>query len=608
VRRTLAALLAIASALGCDGRPRSAALDGTPEDTTETEADDESGDGVLLEFDLRRGVPESTDGDRLFSLPAARTYTGLVRAIERAHHDEDATGYFIRLGTTNLDLSRSAEIGRLFASLRKDTGKPALCHAHTLENASTWLAAQACDEIWLSPAGEATTVGLGGQSFYLKSALQKLKIKAEFLSMGRYKSAVETFTRDGSSEDARIALDAVLKDIRAAWLDGTVAGRAGHDVASALELGPWDATESMKKGLVDRVGFESEALGAAKSESAAGKVQTAFGRGKKSGGLDISEIVRIIAGAEPSTSKPHIAVVPAEGSITMSSGGLLSEGGITPTALGKVLRRLAEDDAVKAVVLRIDSPGGSPLASDLIWHDMMELRKKKPVVASVGEMAASGGYYIACAASRVVAERTSIVGSIGVFGGKVVVDETLAEVGVHAETHAPSPDPVAQRRAAYLSPLVPWDDETRSRVRAHMKSVYDLFLDRVATGRKLGLQAVKKVAEGRIWTGGQGLERGLVDELGGLGKALEIARTEAHLDEDAPVRVEGAAETLLETLLLGEGADQSEVRLALERLAARRARVVGKVVAPLRPFVGSLQGLLDGEAVAVALPVAIVVR
>jgi protease IV len=195
-----------------------------------------------------------------------------------------------------------------------------------------------------------------------------------------------------------------------------------------------------------------------------------------------------------------------------------------------------------------------------------------------------------------------------VFGGKIVIQQALASLGVNTEIFAPSPDPIARERAAYLSPLRPWDDATQERVRAQMTRVYDLFVERVAAGRKLDEAAVRKVAEGRIWSGRQSLERGLVDELGGLSHALDLARNAAKLDADAPVRVEGAAETLLETLMLGDGAQQSEVLAALQAYSARRALVLDKVPAPLRPFVGSLQGLIEGETVAAALPFGLIVR
>jgi protease-4 len=219
-------------------------------------------------------------------------------------------------------------------------------------------------------------------------------------------------------------------------------------------------------------------------------------------------------------------------------------------------------------------------------------------------MAASGGYYLACAAHKIVAQKTSIVGSIGVVGGKIVLDEALAKLGVNAYTLAASPEEGADLRAAYLSPLAPWNDEIRERLGAQIDSVYQLFMKRVSKGRGLTVAQIRKIAEGRVWSGTQGLEHKLVDEMGGLSRALAVARKLAELDDETPVRVEGSGESLLETLLLGDDAEESQVRTAIERLEARQARVLGKLSPRLRPFVGSLQPLLDGETVLAAVPMA----
>jgi protease-4 len=298
----------------------------------------------------------------------------------------------------------------------------------------------------------------------------------------------------------------------------------------------------------------------------------------------------------------------------MGAGGLLSDSGISAKSMQRIIKRLTNDDSVKAVVLRIDSPGGSALASDLLWHDLMELRKKKPLVASVGDLAASGGYYLACAATKVVAPRTSIVGSIGVLGGKIVVDDALAQVGVHAETIPASTAPGAANRAGYESPLTPWDDATREKVRRSMESIYELFLSRVAEGRGVPVDAIRAVAEGRIWSGAQGLKLHLVDELGGLGRSLALARQLGRLPDDIPVRVEGIQETLLENLLSDEDqstantTSEAAVEAALLRIAERRHLVLDHVAAPLRPYIASLAPLLEGENVVAALPYGIVVR
>jgi protease-4 len=608
MRPRWAALAAVA--IGCTGRPHSPRLDPATRagsDVAESSSNDKAGD--VVEFDLSGGLHEAQGAGLLLPLPASRTYAGLVREVERAATNTRGRGFLIRLGGATISWAHGEELGLAFQRLREKTGKPIVCHAHMLDNRGAWFAARACSRVWLSPAGDVDTVGIGGQVVYLKGALDKLKIHADFLHMGKYKSAAEALTQEGPSEEARQSLTNVLGSIRRTWLDGYQAARNGKDLAAALEDGPWGAEEALRRGLVDAVGYEDDARHDAEERAHTHHVVTAFG-GKHAdeSGLDVSALLRLITGPEGPTKKPHIAVVPAEGSITMGEGGLLSDSGITARAMQRVIRRLAADDAVKAVVLRIDSPGGSALASDLMWHDLMELRKKKPVIASVGDMAASGGYYLACTANKIVAERTSIVGSIGVLGGKIVIDEALASVGVHAETFPASTAAGAASRAAYLSPLSPWDDATREKVRRQMESVYELFLARVAEGRALPVESIRAVAEGRIWSGVQGQELRLVDELGGLGRALELARKLGSLDDEAPVRVEGLGETLLESLLVGDSADEATVKAAIAQIAERRHRVMDQVEGPVRPFVSSLAPLLEGEAAVAAMPFGLVVK
>ncbi|HEY0469124.1 MAG TPA: S49 family peptidase, partial [Polyangiaceae bacterium] len=227
----------------------------------------------------------------------------------------------------------------------------------------------------------------------------------------------------------------------------------------------------------------------------------------------------------------------------------------------------------------------------------------------VGNMAASGGYYIACASQRIFAERTSIVGSIGVFGGKINVAPAIEQFGIHAETFAASSEPGAAERAAFNSPLTAWDDATRERVRAQMQSIYDLFIARVAHGRQMSVEKVRASAEGHIWSGDQGRERGLVDEIGGLSEALAAARKAAHLDADAPVSVEGGRESLLDSLLLSDDASDADATAAFNRLnAAPATRLLSEIPEELRSFVSGLAPLAEHEHVAVALPYALRIR
>ncbi|HYQ31481.1 MAG TPA: S49 family peptidase, partial [Polyangiaceae bacterium] len=398
----------------------------------------------LVELDLTAGAPESSDGGALFRTPATQTYTGLIRIIGRALSDDKVRGVFVRLGEASFNLAESEELSRLLGRLRSK-GKPVVCHAHTLNNSSALLSARGCSKVWLSPAGDVSTIGIAAQMLYFHGIFEKLKVDVDFLHMGKFKSGAEPMTREGPSEEARASLVETLAAIRGAWLEESNEVKKSDALRSALEHGPWSAGEALERGLIDEIGFDGEALDSAKKAAKVSAVEVSFGPRAKSGaGLGVGDLLRVLSGASSSgDGQPRVAVVPAEGAITMEAGGPLQRGGITARALGKTLRRMQQDDSVKAVVLRIDSPGGSPLASDLLWHEMMELRKKKPLIVSVGSMAASGGYYIACASQTIFAERTSIVGSIGVFGGKVNVAPALDQFGIHAETFAASPEPGA---------------------------------------------------------------------------------------------------------------------------------------------------------------------
>lgn len=596
-------LFAAALVVGCHGRPRTESEGGPPK---------LAAGGQVAVVDLSRGAPESMEEGGLLPLPAQQTFVGLVRTLQRLERENEVGGLFVRIGEARYNFAQAAEVGRLLAQVRK-SGRSVVCHVHQLDNAQSWLVQQGCSEIWLSPAGDASTVGIAAQLTYLKGALDSLGVQADMLAMGRYKSGAEPLTREGPSEPSEQNLRETLESIRASWLEGVRSARPGERDAlvRALEDGPWTPEEAQKRKLVDRIGFPDEALEAAKKAASVESTSVAFGPGAEGRpSMNLAELVRILSGADRRAGgRPRIAVVPAVGSITMSSEGLLG-GGISARAMVRTLSRLRKDPAVRAVVVRMDSPGGSPLASDLIWRELMLMREEKPVIASVGGMAASGGYYIVSGASEIVAEPASIVGSIGVFGGKIVLQEALEKIGLHTVTFPASREPGAAARAAYLSPFTPWDDATRERIRQQMQSIYELFLARVAEGRGIEVDAVRANAEGAIFTAQIGEQRGLVDELGGLARALERARELAKLDEDTPVVVEGQAESLLDLLLLGEGADAGEVEAALARLRERRARELAGPIAwdRVRPFAAALAPLLAGEHVVAALPYAVELR
>lgn len=609
-------LIAVALAgAGCDGRaPRAS--------NVESARGGGKGAGIdgpaVAEIDLSRGVPEAR-ATSILGGSSRRSFVDLVRALRVLGGERAAAstkGVFVKLGAGGVGLARAQEIGRLLGEIRKT--KPVVCHADEYDNAAMLLAARGCSKIWISPAGGVETVGIAAQMIYARSLLDKLHVGVDFLQIGKYKGAEEPFTRDGPSPEARASLESALSGMRKGWLDDIGEGRK-PEVADAVEDGPFAPGEALARGLVDAVGYLDEAREDAKKLAGVERVASRFGGGEgaRGAGGGFLGVIRALAGSSH-IGTPHVAVVPASGSISMASSGSILGGsdGITERELGKILTQLTNDSATKAVVLRIDSPGGSALASDLLWNKLMKLRAKKTLIVSVGDMAASGGYYLSCAGQKIVAEPTSLLGSIGVVSGKFALGGTLEQLGVHAETIAAAPDPKRAARASYMSSMTSWDDATRERVRATMTSVYELFLQRVAAGRETTVDKIAPNAEGRVYAGVEAKERGMVDQIGGLSDAIDLAIKIAELPKDAPVDVVDDEPGLFDLLDEGPSAGGGESRSeAVARTAGRAAGeaivppLLGEIAPSARPFLGALAvPFLAGERVAAAMPYGISVR
>lgn len=568
-----------------------AACDGRPRHVDEVTESNEGGSLLaphVAELDLRDGATEAGSSS-LLGGSGANGFAELTAKIDELSTNGATRGVFVRLGGAAFAMARAEEFARIMGPLRQSM--PVVCHADGYGNASLLAVAGACSEVWLTPAGTVEAVGLAAQLVFARALFDKLGVKVDFMQEGRFKGAEEPFTRDEPSPDARSSLEAALGGIRRAWLDGIERGRGATAESLRLEDGPYTANDARDLKLVDKLGFEAEARDRTLELAGVKTRGVVFGRGNEphSG---LGELFRALAGT-PQLGIPHVTVVRATGAISMAGGaGLGSSEGITQQEFGPVLRRLARDPLTRAVVLRIDSPGGSALASDLLWREVMDLRKTKPVVVSIGGMAASGGYYIAAAANKIVAERTSIIGSIGVVMGKLVLGGTLAQAGVHV-TVVPAREG-GGARAAYGSPLVPWDDATRGKLEHAMKSTYRLFLERIAEGRGTNVSAIEPAAEGRIMAGDEAKERGLIDELGGLTEAIALARALAHEGPRLPVHIEREAGGFLE--LLRGGNDGEASRRRLEREAKAKAVEAWlsplDVAGPLRDDVLAFAGLL----------------
>jgi protease-4 len=605
--------LVLACVTACEGRPR------TEASAPQAKRQPRTGPAAAV-LDLSIGVPEVEPGGLLGVGPKRRSFDQLVRTIDELAKDKDVKSTFVRFGGATMGMARAVELGELLEGLKKT--KPVYCHADGYTNQTLLAAARGCSKIYVSPAGSVESIGIAAQMVYFRKLLaDELKLSIDFLQVGKFKGAEEPFTRDGPSEEARASLESVLGDLRVSWLDGIKKGRARPDVEAAAEDGPFAPAKAKERGLVDEVGYGDEALSALRAASGAVRDETRFGAGADAEEPeDLGDLLRILTGEGRAAP---VALIRAVGSISMSGGGGLlgGRGGITERDLGKQLARVEKDELVKVVVLRIDSPGGSALASDLLWHQIMKVREKKPVVVSIGEMAASGGYYLSCAGSTIFAEPTSIVGSIGVVGGKIGVGGALERWGVHVETFAANKGNAgAARRAAYESPMVAWDEPTRQRVLESMTSIYDLFLDRIhvgrsTMGRSMTVAQIAPSAEGRIFSGREAKARGLVDEMGGLAAAIAKAKELAKLPADARVQVLSQKSGFLEALEPGDGADdqgsfRGDARRAFVHAQGGAALVtmLESTAPDLVPFATSVAPLLEGERVVAAVPFALWVK
>jgi len=405
-----------------------------------------------------------------------------------------------------------------------------------------YYAMSGCDTIAIAPGGEVVVSGVAAVPIHVKGTLDRLGVQADFLHIGAFKGAAEPLTLDRPSREMSETLAAILDERFAALVDGIAEGRklTPAAVREIIDTAMFSADEALKARLIDKVAlfdpWRDEVLAGAQWNLVKVADEEPPGLGK------LMEVLGLVPRKRP--TDPHIALVYAVGSVVDGKGGgtLSARREIAPRTLGSALRILAADDSVKAIVLRIDSGGGSALASEILWQTVAEAKKVKPVVVSMGGVAASGGYYIGCGANKVFASRTTLTGSIGVVGGKLVIGRGLKKIGVSAF-------PLARgRRALIYSTLAPWNPDERGAVKKMMQSVYDLFVARVAEGRGVERAAVDAVAQGRVWTGRAALQHRLVDQLGGLEEALAEARTLSKIGEEVSLEVYPPPPTLLDWL------------------------------------------------------------
>ncbi|MBK9035913.1 MAG: signal peptide peptidase SppA [Myxococcales bacterium] len=437
--------------------------------------------------------------------------------LARLADDATLTGLVLRVDGVGASLPDLAELRAAIGAWRAK-GKKLYCHTEGAATAS-YLVLAACDRIALAPTGDVMLMGPSAMPVHLKGLLDRIGVTADFLHVGAYKGAAEPLTRDRPSKEMEEVLGAILDQryqTMVAMVSESRPALSPDAVRERIDEGLFPAERALAAGLVDEVTpFEAFRDGL-------GQPWTRIGvEAKDDDTAAMVKLARFI-GAVPAdrSTTDHVALVYALGDVVDGGGdGIMgARQQIASRTLVPTLRVLAADDHVKAVVIRIDSGGGSALASELIWHAVAEIKAKKPVVVSMSDVAASGGYYIAAGATKIFAQPDTLTGSIGVVGGKLAPGPALAKLGVTTY-------PMGRgKRATMFASLDPWTADEKVAVQAMMDATYRVFVGRVAAGRNKTPAEIEPIAQGRVWTGAQARQLGLVDELGGLAAAVAAAR------------------------------------------------------------------------------------
>lgn len=545
--------------------------------------------GCILEFNLRTMPAESNGFDPLLIISGGGRPMALrdaVAALHRGAEDPRVAGLIARVQLPPAPIGAVQELREAIAAF--SAVKPSVAWAETYPGTLSYYLATAFREIWMQPSGEAGLIGFASNAMFLRDALDKVGIEAQFVARGEYKSAADLFTEDGYTDANREAVTRMLESLQdQVWQ--AVAQSRQIDAGALDELAdkaPLLRDEALSSGLIDRIGFRDEAY--ARIAELAGVEGVSPESIDTADKLPRMHLARYAGTARPRLAppvpsipgrrgKPTIAVVSVEGPIVNGRGGPQglplgpsSAGGDT---IASALREVAADDEVSAIVLRVDSPGGSVTASETIWREVQRARDRgKPVVASMGSIAASGGYYVSMGADAIVANPGTITGSIGVITGKLVVRDLKDRLGVGSETLR------TNANADAWSIDAPFTDEQRARREAEADMFYTDFVERVARGRNLRTEDVDAVARGRVWTGADALERGLVDELGGFRTAVRRAKVLAGLDEDTEVRLVGYPGSSLLDLLWPRGSSRPVAASVPEAVGALVVRSVAGAV------------------------------
>jgi protease IV len=516
--------------------------------------------------DLQEVEPGGLVGSFFEPPPTVRS---VVESLRKAKVDGRITSVIIRPASSAALWGKVQEVRDAIVDF-KSSKKPIVGYLEYGGEQEFYLAS-ACDKVFLMPTASLDLTGIASYELFLRGTLDKIGAYPDAMHIGDYKTASNQMTEHTFTPAHREMAESLNRDLYAQLLKGIAAGRQKSDaeVRRLVDHGPFLPEDAVRAGLIDDVAYEDEL-----------DDKVALGRGPARF-LEHHEYRSVSAGSLGLNRGPRIAVLYAVGIISSGESSYDSPQGevLGSDTMIRYLRKARADDSIKAIVLRIDSPGGSAIASDVIWREVELTRAIKPVIASMSDVAASGGYYIAMPAHKIVAQPATLTGSIGVVMVKFVIDGTLKKLGLNMES-------VSQGRYADLySPIRPFSPDERARIQEQMQATYDAFVEKAAAGRHTTPEKIDAIAQGRVWTGQQAKQIGLVDELGGLERALLLAKEHAKIGRDAEVEVViyPPKRSLYESLANPFGSSERGALLsAFLGLGDRRA--LQTLTAPLRVF------------------------
>jgi protease IV len=518
--------------------------------------------------DLEEAEPGGLVGSFFEPPPTVRS---VVESLRKAKVDRRITSVVIRPTGTAALWGKVQEVRDAISDF-KTSKKPIVAYLEYGGEQEFYLAS-ACDKVFLMPTASLDLTGVASYELFLRGTLDKIGAYPDALHIGEYKTASNQMTEHTFTPAHREMAESLNRDLYEQLVRGIATGRqkSEAEVRTLIDHGPFLPEDAVRAGLIDDVAYEDELDD--KVELGKGTTTTRY--------VEHHEYRSVPPTSLGLNRGPRIAVLYATGIITSGESSYDSPQGavVGSDTFIRYLRKARSDDSIRAIVLRIDSPGGSAIASDIIWREVQLTRAVKPVIASMSDVAASGGYYIAMPAHKIVAEPATLTGSIGVVMMKFVIDGTLKKLGINME-------PVTNGRYADLySPVRPFSPEERARIQQQMQATYDAFVEKAAAGRNTTPEKIDAIGQGRVWTGRQAKQNGLVDELGGLDRALIVAKEQAKIARNAEVElvVYPPKRSLYDSIANPFGGSERAALLSAF-LGLNERRALNTLTAPLRVF------------------------